>query len=281
MQTWPTASTYNCWYISICGRKNRLIFFYHGYPKNLPQEDESTHVVDLGLPNPPTYLSWQPETLNFYKNWTKKFPETDTIKKLMLISYEYDGGPGVGQEAQKVQWDDFVFESTRPDSDAAVTDINFSGSPKAKIENKGAVVVSFPTVCDIFKGGNKVYSDTVGVDSLAVDSTKEISFKPYSDSSEMKIYTALPGDQNPSNDTLSKNLGIQEAGHWKQTAFQVWPVFTRGMVNYESDKPVFVCDPTGRALIKTEKGRGKLLFIDSGIYFLKSGSDVKKVVRIK
>jgi hypothetical protein len=269
---------YAWWFISISSGKNRLIFLYHYLgpaPDKMPQEDESTHVVKVDFS---ASSSWEAETLSFYDNWTEKFPETDTIERLRLSSYVVIIGPGVHEKGQKVQWDNIVFESIRPDSDAAVVDVGFSGSPSAKVDNKGAVVVSFPVICDIFQGVSRIYSDTVNVDNLAVDSIKQVSFKSYSDTGEMKVYTALPGDQNPSNDTLNKNLGIQEVIVKKQLEFKVWPVLTKGMINYESDKAVIVYDPMGRFLVNGEKGKGRITFKAAGLYFLKSGAEVKKIV---
>jgi hypothetical protein len=266
---------YDYWYISIRSSKNILIYLYTGYLQdNVPDEDDTTHIVKVDYPK---NSSWKGETLNFYKNWTEKFSEDDTVEKIRFASYGFRASHG--DHGQRVWWDDIVFESTRPDSDAAVVDISFTGNPTAKIQNNGAAVVSFPTICDIFQGStNRVYSDTVNVDSLSVDSIKQVSFNPYSDTGEMKIYTVLPGDQNPANDTLSKNLCVQEKATPKLHEFRVWPTLTRGMINYESDKPVYVYDPTGRMLTKTEKGEGKILLKNAGIYFLKSGSAVTKVI---
>lgn len=267
---------YDYWYISFTSFKKKLIFLYVGPSVGqIPIEDDTTHIVKRNIP--PTD-SWQSETLNFYEKWTEKFSETDTIEEIRLTSYGLEGGPCLGQ---KVWWDDIVFESTRPDSDAAAVEIGFSGVPTAKIQNKGAVAISFPTICDIFKDGNKVYSDTVQVESLAVDSTKEVSFKPYSDSSEMKIYTALPGDPNPANDTLTKSLGVQEVEVKKPVAFKVWPVFSRGMVNYESGKSVTVFDPMGRLIVNRKEGNGSFILEKTGVYFVRSGGEVKKIIRVE
>jgi hypothetical protein len=269
------AAEYDFWFISIGSQKNRLIFLYDGpNAAQVPKEDGTTHIVKIDIP---LAGSWEPETLNFYEKWTEKFSENDTIEKIKLTGYLFvsSGGSTFGQS---VNWDNVIFESTRPDSDAAVVDISFSGMPKAKVQNKGAVAVSFPTICDIFKGGSRVYSDTVNVDSLAVDSIKQVSFKSYSDTGNMIIYTSLPGDQNPGNDTLTKSLAVEEKSISFRTKLKVWPCLTKGIVNYESDKSVYIYDPCGRFFIKSEKGRGKLVLKNAGIYFLKSGSAIEKVV---
>jgi hypothetical protein len=269
---------YAWWFISISSGKNKLIFLYHYLgpaPDKMPQEDESTHVVKVDFP---TSSSWEAETLNFYDHWTEKFPETDTIEMLRLVSYQFTTAGPLGQ---KVNWDNIVFESTRPDSDAAVVDVGFSGSPKAKVQNNGAVVVNFLTICDIFQNGSQVYSDTVNVDSLAVDSIKQVSFKLYSDTGEMKIYTALPGDQNPANDTLSKILGVQEAVIKKPFEFKVWPTLTKGIINISSPNPVKIYNINGRVVASSGGGFRKSNLPSTGVYFVKSGNKIKKIVKIE
>jgi hypothetical protein len=278
MKTYPEQSLNYYWDVVIESRKNRLIFLYDSYQVNLPHDDESTHVVNLGLPNPPTFQTWEPETLDFYKNWTAKFPETDTIEKLRLNSQRYNSGSIV--QGQRVYWDNFIFESTRPDSDAAVIDINFSGNPKARVQNKGAAIVSFPVICKISKNGLHVYSDTAQVISLGIDSMTDINFKSYSDTGEMIIYTTLAGDQNPGNDTLTQILGVQEVVIKKALEFRVWPSPTRGMINFESCKSITVYDPVGRMIGSAKEGSGRLILLKSGIFFVRSGNEVKKIIRV-
>jgi hypothetical protein len=274
-------SDWEYWCLSIGRPQKRLIFLYAGTrAHDLLEENDTLHIVQVDLP---TTLDWNLETLTFYPRWVEKFSESDTITDILLMAYGWSGkdAQGYGSRGNQVLWDDIVFESTRPDSDAAVVDIGFSGIPSAKVKNKGAVAVSFPTICDIFKGGNRVYSDTVNVDSLSVDSIKQVNFKPYSDTSEMKVYTALPGDQNPSNDTLSKNLGIQEVAVKKPLEFRVWPALTRGTINYESDKSAAIYDPTGRMMVTVPKGKGSFVLEKAGVYFVKSGREIKKIVQLK
>jgi hypothetical protein len=268
---------YDYWYISIRSSKNILMYLYTGYIQdNVPDEDDTTHIVKVDYPKS---SSWKAETLNFYKNWTEKFSENDTIEKIRLASYGLESS--VGPRGQRVWWDDIGFESTRPDSDAAVVDIGFSGNPSAKVENTGAAIISFPVICDIFKGGDKVYSDTVNVDSLAVDSIKQVSFKPYSDSGNMIIYTSLPGDQNPGNDTLTKILGVQETVIKKPLEFKVWPTLTKGIINISSPNPIRIYNIYGRAVASGERGVSKFTLNPSGVYFIKSGGEIIKIIKIE
>jgi hypothetical protein len=269
---------YDYWFISFNSLKKRLIFLYAGpSAAQIPKEDDTTHIIKMNIP--PTD-SWLPETLNFYEKWTEKFSENDTIEKMRLASYLYVNA-GLQGQGQLVYWDDIVFESTRPDSDAAVVDVGFSGIPSAKVQNKGAVAVNFPTICDIFQGSTRVYSDTVNVDSLAVDSIKQVSFKPYSDTGEMKVYTVLPGDQNPGNDTLSKNLAIQEAVIKKPFEFKVWPTLTKDIINISSPNPIRIYNINGREVASSESGLRKLSLTAAGVYFVRSGDKIRKIVKIE
>jgi len=198
------------WGIKIFGGQGDTLTF-----KNPGKQDTWTH-INLG---------------NIYELWIRRgLPETDSLYAIELWAHGHkilvpgDHGPIVLFLGESVSWDLVCLYSKRPDLDAEMVSIDSPDrleegyEPKATVKNSGALIISFPIICDISKDGEVVYSDTSQIDSLKPDSSIQITFKPYSGSISsttysLKFYALLEGDQNPANDTLKKTLtttGISE-----------------------------------------------------------------------
>jgi hypothetical protein len=89
-------------------------------------------------------------------------------------------------------------------------------SPQATVKNFGANTATFDVTCEIDPGG---YSSTETVTDLAAGDSIQVTFTPDFTFAEntytVAVFTDLSGDENPGNDTLTKDIvvtGISEGG---------------------------------------------------------------------
>lgn len=90
-------------------------------------------------------------------------------------------------------------------------------TPTAVVKNFGSNTESFYTYCEISEvGGSTVYTDYAYVSGLSsgdVDTLYFSNFTPSSGNYTVKVYTALSGDENPSNDTLTRFFTARLIGY--------------------------------------------------------------------
>ena len=84
-------------------------------------------------------------------------------------------------------------------------------TPQGVVKNGGDYEETFEVICKIDSSGVEVYADTASVNSLKPDSSRQVSFDPWTPRGEDITYqvifwTALASDENPSNDTLSREI---------------------------------------------------------------------------
>jgi hypothetical protein len=217
---------------------------------------------------------------------TEGLPSDATINEVSFYSIGYKGSDiGNQWQSQTVKWDSVALLSSRFDHDVGPVTINYvQNTPVAAVRNSGAFSESFPTECDIYSGGNKVYSDIVSTTGLQSDSTQPINFKPFSggQADSMVVYTQLAEDQNTANDTMSRKItGIAEAVERAASELQAWPALTRGQVNYISSTPVTVYNIVGSKVSELPKGKGSFTLKADGVYFVEGNGKAKKIVRVE
>ena len=265
----------------------------------------STQGDSLTFTNPGKQDTWtEVREGNIYELWKDNgLSETDSLYRIELWAKGRFTRPCALGET--VSWDLVRLYSKRPDLDAEMVSIDSPDKleegyePKATVKNSGALIISFPIICDISKDGEVVYSDTSQIDSLKPDSSIQITFKPYSGSISsttysLKFYALLEGDQNPANDTLKKTLTTTRISEklLKTSTIQlsIFPNPTKKSTVISLQLPVKetislkVYDATGRlikTLVKTQRlepktytikwdgrdDKGNLL--PSGVYFVR------------
>ena len=93
--------------------------------------------------------------------------------------------------------------------------VNAAITPKAIVKNNGLNTITFPTKIEIYKGNQKLTSQEIEVLGLETTKTKEITFDQFTPATSNQLYkiivfTALDGDQEITNDTLTAYFNTYE-----------------------------------------------------------------------
>jgi hypothetical protein len=83
-------------------------------------------------------------------------------------------------------------------------------SPSTRIRNQGLTAATFDVICNVDSAGSSLYSDTLSIFGLpSTKDTSAVFAKTWTPGAhgatyQVALYTLLPGDEDPANDTLTQ-----------------------------------------------------------------------------
>jgi hypothetical protein len=211
---------------------NDLTFYYRGFTKN---QNESLEVwVSRGgytpadFQNPATGYRVDAFGMKVWDYTLRVVSLASFINQPIYIAFRYCGN---NPNRHGVFIDDVNTDPNYPPIDLIPLDVGVieihspntimapvEFYPSAKVKNFGPLNANFETKCFIYNQGNvnPVYTSTVQINGLEYNMTVDPTFDPITltpGNYQVKFKTFLPGDQNASNDEMTRAFEVLDANY--------------------------------------------------------------------